>query len=302
MTKLNDLENIVVLKSDTYDCGGSNYTNVEQPRFLTTFENQSTYGQRYHSKPFDQAQETQKAQDYYEKRPILSDDGEVMNEELGEPNQTFYHHQFPTSDNKPETFITHPYDTPQNAEDVWSSGFIPISGPTIPETIEEFANKERKVKPATKEAFESSSSAVIIAIIIMIILIVIPLFIFYKRRQQFNSIKENFAQGFKNLVGKKAETKVEPIEDEEPEIETVAIVSKPEVKGKTVEFKPAEASEGDAIQGGSDRLFNFELNKIAKTSKGKKATKTAKGKKTAKKSGKSKVKHAVDKPFNFNIK
>ena len=37
MTKLNDLENITVLKSDTYDCSGTNYTNTEQPRFNLPF-------------------------------------------------------------------------------------------------------------------------------------------------------------------------------------------------------------------------------------------------------------------------
>lgn len=189
MSKSNELQNIVVLKSDTYDCGGSDYNNIEQPRFSTIFENQSTYGQRYISKGFDKHEDSKYAPNYYEKRPILSDDIGVMSEELKPENQNFYHHEFPTSDNKTEKFTTHPYDSPQGVEDTWSSGIIPVSGPNIPDTLESFTKKIESFEPATSS---------VITIIVIVIIILISLYIFFryrKSKQEKNNLFNRYDGG-----------------------------------------------------------------------------------------------------------
>lgn len=168
MTKLNDLENIAVLKSDTYDCSGTNYTNVEQPRFNLPFENQSTFGQRYNVKGFDVDKPTEKAQNYYELKPILPDDIAVADAEL-KTDGTYYHHPFPTSDNK-EDFITHPYESGQNVEDTWSSGMIPVSGSNVPEIV---------------ESFESTGKSItIIVIIVILVLLALAIVCYFLKKKQ----------------------------------------------------------------------------------------------------------------------
>lgn len=215
MSKLNDLENIVMLKSDTYDCSGSNYENQEQPKFKTPFENQNTYGQRYTSKQFDKPEEITKAQDYYEKRPILSDDMSVN--DLQE-HQNYYHHPFPTSENnetlsKNETFITHPYDSPQNAEDTWSSGFIPVGGPIVPDTVENFS---------VKETFDKHKTIIIVIIVLIILFIGVGIFMYkkylYKKYGSIRDIKDKVSTMFKNNVESFTNSMTKPISNDEIEI------------------------------------------------------------------------------------
>mgnify|MGYP004597282497 CR=1 FL=1 len=212
MSKLNDLENIVVLKSDTYDCSGSSYENQEQPKFKTPFENQNTYGQRYTSKQFDKQEDITKAQDYYEKRPILSDDMSVN--DLQE-HQNYYHHPFPTSENneiytKNETFITHPYDSPQNAEDTWSSGFIPVGGPIVPDTVENFS---------VKETFDKHKTIIIVIIVLIILFIGFGIFMYrkylYKKYGSIRDIKDNISTMFKNKVESFTNSMTKPISDDD---------------------------------------------------------------------------------------
>lgn len=233
MSKLNDLENIVVLKSDTYDCSGSNYENQEQPKFKTPFENQNTYGQRYTSKQFDKQEDITKAQDYYEKRPILSDDMSVN--DLQE-HQNYYHHPFPTSENnetfvknetfaKNETFITHPYDSPQNAEDTWSSGFLPVNGPIVPDTVENFS---------VKETFDKHKTIIIVIIVLIILFIGVGIFMYkkylYKKYGSIKDIKDKVSTMFKNNVESFTNSMTKPISDDEQEIKG----------GSTIDYIPED--------------------------------------------------------------
>ena len=234
MSKLNDLENIVVLKSDTYDCSGSNYENQEQPKFKTPFENQNTYGQRYTSKQFDKQEDITKAQDYYEKRPILSDDMSVN--DLQE-HQNYYHHPFPTSENnetfvknetfaKNETFITHPYDSPQNAEDTWSSGFLPVNGPIVPDTVENFS---------VKETFDKHKTIIIVIIVLIILFIGFGIFMYrkylYKKYGSIRDIKDNISTMFKNKVESFTNSMTKPISDDDEQ----------EIKGgSTIDYIPED--------------------------------------------------------------
>ena len=249
MSKLNDLENIVMLKSDTYDCSGSNYENQEQPKFKTPFENQNTYGQRYTSKQFDKPEEVTKAQDYYEKRPILSDDMSVN--DLQE-HQNYYHHPFPTSENNEtfsnnETFITHPYDSPQNTEDTWSSGFIPVGGPIVPDTVENFS---------VKETFDKHKTIIIVIIVLIILFIGVGIFMYkkylYKKYGSIRDIKDKVSTMFKNNVESFTNSMTKPISDDEIEIKG----------GSTIDYIPesVKLTEITYVNNGYNECNNNECD------------------------------------------